>query len=338
MPSASAPTLESVAALAGVSRATAGRVLSGSERVSPAAREAVLRAASELSYVPNQAARSLVTRRSGSVALVVVEPVERFFSDSYFPLVLSGAQAVLAEREVQLVLVVLSTARERERFERYARGGHVDGAVLVSVHGRDPLPQHLVDAGIPVVMSGQPMDPGSTVPYVSADNVGGARTATRHLIERGCRRVVTVTGPMDMRVGRDRLAGFHEELRAQRHRFGAELAESGDFTVAGGRAAAEALLARVPDLDGVFAANDLMAAGVLQALAAEGLAVPGRVRVVGFDDAPLAAAATPPLTTVRQPVVEMGRELARMLLWVIDGEGTPAPVVAPTTLVQRATS
>ncbi|WP_432495940.1 LacI family DNA-binding transcriptional regulator [Kineococcus auxinigenes] len=338
MPSASAPTLESVAALAGVSRATAGRVLSGSERVSPAAREAVLRAASELSYVPNQAARSLVTRRSGSVALVVVEPVERFFNDSYFPLVLTGAQAQLAEREVQLVLVVLSTARERERFERYARGGHVDGAILVSVHGRDPLPQHLADAGIPVVMSGQPLDPASTVPYVSADNVGGARTATRHLIERGCRRVVTVTGPMDMRVGHDRLAGFREELEARRHRFSAQLAESGDFTVAGGRAATEALLARVPDLDGVFAANDLMAAGVLQALAAAGMAVPGRVRVVGFDDAPLASAATPPLTTVRQPVVEMGRELARMLLSVIDGAGVPTPVVVPTALVQRATS
>ncbi|WP_432488208.1 LacI family DNA-binding transcriptional regulator [Kineococcus sp. SYSU DK018] len=338
MPSASAPTLESVAARAGVSRATAGRVLAGSGRVSPAAREAVLRAASELSYVPNQAARSLVTRRSGSVALVVVEPVERFFNDSYFPLVLTGAQARLAEREVQLVLVVLSTARERERFERYARSGHVDGAILVSVHGADPLPQHLTDAGIPVVMSGQPFDASSTVPWVSADNVGGARTATRHLLERGCRQVVTVTGPMDMRVGQDRLEGFRTELRAHHRRFTAGLAAAGDFTVAGGRAATEELLARFPGLDGVFAANDLMAAGALQALAAAGLAVPGRVRVVGFDDAPLAAAATPPLTTVRQPVVEMGRELARMLLAVIDGEGVPAPVVVPTTLVERATS
>nr|WP_240897329.1 LacI family DNA-binding transcriptional regulator [Kineococcus vitellinus] len=330
--------MESVAARAGVSRATAGRVLAGYGRVSDSAREAVLRAASELSYVPNQAARSLVTRRSGSMALVVVEPVERFFADSYFPLVLSGAQAVLAEREVQLVLVVLSTARERERFERYARSGHVDGAILVSVHGPDPLPQHLVDAGIPVVMSGRPFEDSSSVPYVSADNVGGARTATRHLLERGCRRVVTVTGPMDMRVGQDRLEGFRTELRAHHRRYGAQLAASGDFTVAGGRAATQELLARHPDLDGIFAANDLMAAGALQALAAAGLAVPERVRVVGFDDAPLAAAATPPLTTVRQPVVEMGRELARMLLRLVDGEGVEGPVVAGTTLVERATT
>ena len=338
MTSPSAPTLESVAARAGVSRATAGRVLAGYGRVSDGAREAVLRAASELSYVPNQAARSLVTRRSGSMALVVVEPVERFFADSYFPLVLNGAQAQLAEREVQLVLVVLSTARERERFERYARSGHVDGAILVSVHGPDPLPQHLVDAGIPVVMSGRPFEDTSNVPYVSADNVGGARTATRHLVERGCRRVVTVTGPMDMRVGQDRLEGFRTELRAHHRRYGAQLAANGDFTVVGGRAATQELLARHPDLDGIFAANDLMAAGALQALAAAGLAVPERVRVVGFDDAPLAAAATPPLTTVRQPVVEMGRELARMLLRLVDGESVEGPVVAATTLVERATT
>ncbi|WP_432509875.1 LacI family DNA-binding transcriptional regulator [Kineococcus sp. SYSU DK001] len=338
MPTPAAPTLESVALRAGVSRATAGRVLAGYGRVSEAAREAVLRAASELSYVPNQAARSLVTRRSGSVALVVVEPVERFFADSYFPLVLSGAQAELADREVQLVLVVLSTQRERERFERYARSGHVDGAILVSVHGPDPLPQHLRDAGIPVVMSGRPYEESSTVPFVSADNVGGARTATRHLLERGCRRVVTVTGPMDMRVGQERLEGFRTELRAQRHRFSAAMVADGDFTVDGGRRATEELLARRPDLDGVFAANDLMAAGVLQALAAAGRAVPDRVRVVGFDDAPLAAAATPPLTTVRQPVVQMGRELARMLLALVDGRPVSGHVVAATELVERATS
>ncbi|NIZ91210.1 LacI family DNA-binding transcriptional regulator [Kineococcus rubinsiae] len=338
MPTTGAPTLESVAARAGVSRATAGRVLSGSDRVGPAARDAVLQAAADLSYVTNQAARSLVTRRSGSVALVVVEPVERFFSDSYFPLVLSGAQAVLAAREVQLVLVVLSTSRERERFERYARGGHVDGAILVSVHGADPLPQHLLDAGIPVVMSGRPYDEDSTVPYVSADNVGGARAATRYLLDSGCREVVSVTGPMDMRVGQDRLRGFQQELKSARRRYGRQLAVAGDFSVAGGRAATETLLQRHPGLDGIFAANDLMAAGALQALAAAGVAVPGAVRVIGFDDAPLAAAATPPLTTVRQPVVEMGRELAHMLLQVVDGGEPPAPVVVATEIVRRATA
>lgn len=335
MPSRRAPTLESVAARAGVSRATAGRVLSGYARVSETAREAVLTAAAELSYVPNQAARSLVTRRSGSVALVVVEPVERFFSDTYFPLVLSGAQAHLAEREVQLVLVVLSSQRERERFERYARSGHVDGALFVSVHGDDPLPQDLRDAGLPVVLSGRPYRDGGTVPFASADNVGGSRTAAEHLVERGCRRIVTLTGPQDMSVTHERLAGFRAGLRAHRHRWSAGLAESGDFTVDGGRCATEVLLSRWPDLDGVFAANDLMAAGALQALAAAGRSVPGDVRVVGFDDAPPAAAATPPLTTVRQHVPTIGRELARMVLELVDGAESVPDVVVATDLVVR---
>ncbi|PPK94291.1 DNA-binding LacI/PurR family transcriptional regulator [Kineococcus xinjiangensis] len=338
MPATGAPTLESVAARAGVSRATAGRVLSGSTKVSPAAREAVLQAATELHYVANQAARALVTRRSGSVALVVVEPVERFFSDSYFPLILNGAQSVLAEREVQLVLAVLSTARERERFERYARSGHVDGAILVSVHGADPLPQHLRDAGIPVVLSGRPYSQESTVPFVSTDNAVGARLAVRHLVEAGCHHIATVTGPMDMSAAQDRLEGFRAELRAHRRRVPARAVASGDFAVAGGREAMRALLEQYPELDGVFVANDQMAAGALQALAAAGRSVPADVRVVGFDDAPLAAAATPPLTTVCQPVVEMGRALATMLLRIVEGEESPESVIVQPELIVRASA
>ena len=152
-----APTLESVAALAGVSRATAGRVLAGSSTVGEQAREAVLRAAAELSYVTNRAARSLMTRRSDSIAFVVAESDERFFADPYFSQVLRGVHAAVAAHDVQLVFAVLADQAERERFERFARGGHVDGAVFVSLHGADPLPQRLQDAGVPVVISGRPL-------------------------------------------------------------------------------------------------------------------------------------------------------------------------------------
>ena len=133
-----APTLESVAARAGVSRATAGRVLAGSPRVSEHARDAVLRAAAELSYVTNRAARSLMTRRSDSIAFVVAEPEERFFADPFFSLVLRGVHAAVAAHDVQLVFAVLTDDAERERFERFARGGHVDGVAFVSLHGDGP--------------------------------------------------------------------------------------------------------------------------------------------------------------------------------------------------------
>ena len=183
-----APTLESVAALAGVSRATAGRVLAGSSTVGEQAREAVLRAAAELSYVTNRAARSLMTRRSDSIAFVVAESDERFFADPYFSQVLRGVHAAVAAHDVQLVFAVLGDQAERERFERFARGGHVDGAVFVSLHGADPLPQRLQDAGVPVVISGRPLGARvgpSPLAYVDADNVEGARSAVRLLAERG---------------------------------------------------------------------------------------------------------------------------------------------------------
>lgn len=333
--SGSAPTLESVAARAGVSRATAGRVLSGSTTVGEHARAAVLRAASELHYVPNRAARSLMTRRSDSIAFVVAETEDRFFADPYFAQVLRGAHAVVAEHDLQLVFTVVGREGEdRDRFERFALGGHLDGAVLVSLHGDDPLPDHLVRAGVPVALSGRPFAAGGTTPpWVASDNVGGAMSAVRLLTGLGRRRIATITGPLDMSVSIDRFDGFRAELA--HHGAPAAGHADGDFSTDGGRRAMQELLAADPAVDGVFAANDLMALGALQALAAAGRRVPDDVAVVGFDDSPTAAAARPALTTVRQPMVEIGRALARLLLAQISTGRPQAPVVLPTEIVRR---
>jgi DNA-binding LacI/PurR family transcriptional regulator len=287
-----------VAALAGVSRATAGRVLAGSAGVSEQAREAVLRAAAELSYVTNRAARSLMTRRSDSVAFVVGESEERFFADPHFAQVLRGAHAALASHDVQLVFSILGGEDDRERFERFARGGHVDGVILLSLHGDDPLPRRLMDAHVPVVLSGRPYRPVEGLPYVDADNTGGARAAVELLADRGRKRIATITGPLDMPVAIDRRDGFHAGLAARglRGRGSAD----GDFSVAGGKSAMEELLAADPGIDAVFAANDLMAFGAIQALAEAGRRVPDDVAVVGFDDSPLAASVHPALTTARR--------------------------------------
>jgi len=328
-----APTLESVAARAGVSRATAGRVLSGATTVGENAREAVLRAAAELSYVTNRAARSLMTRRSDSVAFVVAEPEDRFFDDPYFSLVLRGAHTAVAEHDVQLVFSVLATNTDRERFERFARGGHLDGVIVVSLHGDDPLPRRLLEAGIPVILSGRPYTPVDGLCYVDADNLGGARSAVALLAERGRRRLATITGPMDMTAAIDRRAGFDAELAARG--MTGHGAVDGDFSVVGGRAAMHRLLAASPDIDGVFVANDLMALGALQAAAEAGRTVPGDIAVVGFDDSPLAAAAHPSITTVRQPIIAMGTELAARLLDGIDRGEPHEPVVMGTEIVVR---
>lgn len=333
-----APTLESVAALAGVSRATAGRVLAGSSTVGEQAREAVLRAAAELSYVTNRAARSLMTRRSDSVAFVVAESDERFFADPYFSQVLRGVHAAVAARDVQLVFAVLSDEAERERFERFARGGHVDGAVFVSLHGADPLPQRLQDAGIPVIISGRPLGARvgpSTLAYVDADNIGGARSAARLLVERGRRRIGSITGPLDMVAARDRYDGFRAEL--DEHGRPSTAVVHADFSITGGRAAMLRLFDLAPDVDGVVVANDLMALGALQAAAERGRRVPEDLAVIGFDDIPMAATSAPPLTTVRQPMAEMGRALAGRLLDLVGNGEPPEPLIVPTEIVLRDT-
>ncbi|WP_336921981.1 LacI family DNA-binding transcriptional regulator [Aquipuribacter sp. SD81] len=332
-------TLESVAAAAGVSRATASRVLTGSPRVSESARERVLAAARELSYVPNAAARSLVTRRSDTVAFVVCEPEEKFFSDPFFSTVLKGAHHVLAAHSLQIVFVVVSTDEDRDRLERFAAGGHVDAAMFVSLHGSEDMPTRLDALGVPVVMAGRSLHPGAaSLPVVDVDNAQGAVVATRRLLERGCRRVATISGPTDMAGAIDRLDGWRRALAEAGRTPADEDVAEGDYTVEGGHRAMQRLLDLSPPVDGVFVANDLMAAGALRAVADRGLAVPDDVAVAGFDDIPIAQATQPPLTTVHQPIEDLGRTMAQSLVASMGGERAPLHVRLHTHLVVRASA
>ncbi|HEV8371667.1 MAG TPA: LacI family DNA-binding transcriptional regulator, partial [Actinomycetota bacterium] len=316
-------------------RATVSRVVNGSPRVSAEARVQVERAVAKLGYVPNRAARSLVTRRTDSIALIVAEPESRFFSEPFFAAVVRGVSAALAETDVQLVLLMAQDAAHRGRLEQYVTGGHVDGVLLASLHGDDPLPRTLQRAGVPTVLVGRPAGDAPDS-YVEADNRGGAREAVVHLVGRGHRRIATITGPMDMAVGQDRLDGYQDGLRAAGLPADPQLVEGGDFTEEGA-AAMRRLLEREPGLDAVFAASDLMAAGALRALKAAGRRVPGDVAVIGFEDS-TARYAEPQLTTVSQPVEEMGRQAARLLLAKVAGEAAGMSVILETELVVRASA
>jgi DNA-binding LacI/PurR family transcriptional regulator len=334
----SIPTLEDLARAAGVSRATASRVVNGSPTVGLDARHSVERAVAELGYVPNRAARSLVTRRSDSIGVVIAEPAGRIFGDPFFAEVLRGISAGLAAREMQLVLVLSQTPEEERRAERYLTGGHVDGAILFSLHGDDPLPEHLLSHGIPVVVGGEPPH-GARVSYVDNDNHGGAIAAVNHLIDRGRTTIATITGPLDMPAGVARRRGYLDALRAAGRTPDPHLEEIGGFTREGGLAAMEVLLQRCPDIDAVFAASDLMAAGALSALYAAGRRVPEDVAVVGFDDSLIALSTQPALSSVHQSMEATGRELAGLLIHTIDArDQVIRRVVLGTDLVIRESS
>ncbi|MFC5924031.1 LacI family DNA-binding transcriptional regulator [Micromonospora vulcania] len=326
------PTLEAVARRAGVSRATVSRVVNGSPKVAEEIQVRVRQVVEEMGYVPNQAARTLVTQRTDSIALVLTEQANRVFSDDqYFPGIIFGVSQVLEDADKQLVLLMAHSDAGHERIERYATGGHVDGVLIASMHGADPLPATLARRRIPVICGGRPLG-RTNLPYVDVDQAGGVATAIEHLLAGGRRRIATIAGPQDMVAGIERLAAYRNALRDSDRR---SIVAVGDFTRGSGAVAMRQLLADDPQLDAVFVASDLMAHGALRTLREAGRRVPEDVAVIGFDDVEMAQFTDPPLTTVRQPIVEMGRRMAEQVLRLAAGEQVDHSVVLATELVLR---
>ncbi|MFJ2932627.1 LacI family DNA-binding transcriptional regulator [Streptomyces sp. NPDC087219] len=334
------PTLEEVAARAGVGRGTVSRVINGSPRVSEQAKAAVERAVAELGYVPNRAARALAGSRTDAVALVIPETEARLFAEPYFLDIIRGVSSELADADKQLLLTLIRSEQERQRFEQYLAAQRVDGVLLVSVHAADPLPDQVRALGLPAVLNGRRTE-DERVAFVDSDNTGAGRTAVAHLAARGRRAVATITGPLDMYVARCRLDGYREGLAEAGLAADEGLVATGDFTEEGGRRAMRRLLDRRPDLDAVFAASDVMAAGARGVLREAGRRVPEDVALVGVDDSAVARHMDPPLTSVRQPIEEMGRTMARLLLQEIAAPSEPDEQprrMLPTELVVRASS
>ncbi|MFC4585239.1 LacI family DNA-binding transcriptional regulator [Sphaerisporangium corydalis] len=323
------PTLEAVAARAGVSKSSVSRVVNGETTVTPEIRDLVIQAVRELGYVPNGAARSLATQRTSAVAVIVSDPPKGLVSDD--PMFSAVVRTVSRELEAagkQVTLMLAGSPESQLRVEQFVAAGHVAGVMLVSMHGADPLPASLARMGVPMVSLGRV---AAGVPYVDNDNVGGARVAVRHLLARGRRRIATITGPLDMVASQDRLAGYRETLRDTGRR---SIVAIGDFTRISGAECMRQLLDDDPALDAVFAANDLMAVGALRALREAGRRVPEDVAVVGFDDIEAALYTAPPLTTVHSPMEDQAAATARLLLGLFEGE-PGHPVIMPHRLVIR---
>ncbi|MER7797421.1 LacI family DNA-binding transcriptional regulator [Microbacterium sp. NPDC096154] len=324
-------TIEEVAARAGVSRSTVSRVLGGGDRVSAEALDAVRRAISELNYVPNRAARSLASRQTHAIALVVPEDTTRFFGDPFFAAIVTGINARLSRSDHVLNLFIASDD-PGDKATSYLTGGNVDGALVASHHTSDTFVERINQA-VPVVFGGRPVREHAADYYVDVDNVEGGRVGTRYLVERGHRRIATITGPLDMPAGVDRLQGFREVMADAGLTPGP--AEDGDFTAIGGADAMRRILAAGDPPDALFVASDLMARGAMSALDGAGLRVPDDVAIVGFDDSPVAVSLTPRLTTVRQPSRLQGEAMADVLLARLAGGQPPHATILQTELVVR---
>jgi DNA-binding LacI/PurR family transcriptional regulator len=336
------PTLEDVAVAAGVSRATVSRVINNTRNVDPALHSVVWDAVAAIGYVPNKAARSLVTRRAGSVALVVSEAetrtsddpfVSRLVSDPFFGRVVWGTLSVLSPAGVHLPVKLAGNAEARTQLIGELRQGQFDGALVISLHPHDPLPQLLTEAGVTAVLFGRPAEP-IPISYVDIAHQSAARLAADRLVQRGCRSIATISGSLDMPTGHDRLTAFRTAMA--QHGYAYVPSVEGNYSQESGERAMEQLLAEQPDVDGIFVANDLMAQGALVVLRDHGRRVPDDVAVVGFDDSSAALASRPQLTTVRQPVEEMAAEMARLLLAQLDQpERRTTSVIFEPNLVER---
>jgi DNA-binding LacI/PurR family transcriptional regulator len=288
-------------------------------------------AVAKLGYKKNRIASALASGRTGLIAIVIDDDLT-LFADPFWATVSSGISRVLMDYELQTLLMVSSVNNVESPVAHYLQGGEVDGAIFFQLHN-DVLVRRLKKAGLPVVIAGTPRTSADIV-YADTDNFGGAVLGTRHLIQRGCQNVATITGDTETSAGRQRLEGYQQAHKEVGKVADKKLIVQGDFSFESGKLAMAKLLKINPDVDGVFAANDMMALGAIAELRDRGKYIPQDVAIVGFDDSLIAQTSRPALTTVKQDIEGLGAAVAESMIQLLNGE--PAqPRILPTTLVIR---
>jgi len=326
--------LQEVAKLSGVSRSTVSRVVNNDPNVKDETRERVEAIMRQLNYQPNAAARSLAAGRTRVLGLVIPMRVSSLFTDPYFPQLIQGVSSACNALEYSVMLWIAEPEYERRTARQVLSNGLVDGVIIASSQLDDPVVNSLIESSLPFILVGRlPEHP--IVSYVDVDNIHSAAEAVMHLFRLGRRRVATITGPLNMIAGADRLEGYQQALHQRGLTVNHDLIAEGDFTEDGGYWAMQKLLSQNPDA--VFVASDAMTQGAYRALREAGRQVPQDIAVVGFDDMPFAARMSPALTTVRQPTIRVGALAAETLIDMVSDEARqPRRLVLPTELVIRA--
>ncbi len=329
-------TLEEIAKRAKVSRSTVSRVINNDPRVSDETRQRVLTVVQRLNYHPNLAARSLAAGRTRILGLVIPERVTGLFSDPYFPILIQGITSACNAHDHSVMLWLAEPEYERRMISQVLHNSLIDGVIMASMLVDDSLMLSLIESDLPFILVGRhPTNP--RVNYVDVDNINSARELVAYLIARGYRRIATITGPLNMIAGIDRLEGYKRALRDAGVAIDPNLIVVGDFSENGGYARMQELIPLKPDA--VFVASDAMALGALRAIRAAGLQVPQDIALAGYDDMPFAERTDPPLTTVHQPTYQAGFTAAETLIELIaNPSAQPRHIILPTQLIVRAST
>lgn len=329
-------TIDQVARAAKVSPATVSRVLNGTAKVSPEKERAVRKAIARFHFTPNSTARRLAGGRSGLIALLMEESGEEFFLNPFWGQVVQGFSAAISDAGLHPLILIRPKSGTEDSLFSTLRAGQIDGLAIFSWHRPLKSFEKMLDPKIAVVFGGD-LGGSKKYPYVDVDNVKGGYLATKHLIDSGCKNIVTITGDLKLQSGRDRLYGYEKAMRSAGFELNDDLIIHGDYTQSKTETLIRQLIKRKIKFDGVFAGNDLSAVGVINVLLQNGISVPGKVKVVGFDDSPVASRNEPSLTTIRQPIRELGAQVAQSLLAILDGQEVHDKVL-DVKLIKRQSS
>ena len=308
-------TIDQVAKAAKVSPATVSRVLNGTAKVSADKEKAVRKAVAKYNFTPNATARRLAGGRSGLIALLMEESSEEFFLNPFWGQVVQGFSTAITDAGLHPLLLIRPKSGTEDSLFSTLQAGQMDGLAIFSWHRPLRSFEKMLDPKMAVVFGGD-LGGSKKYPYVDVDNVKGGYLATKHLIDSGCKNIVTITGDLKLQSGRDRLDGYEKAIAEELIR---------------------QLLKRKIKFDGVFAGNDLSARGAINVLLQNGISVPGKVKVVGFDDSPMASRNQPSITTIRQPIRELGAQVALSLLAILDGQEVEDKVL-DVKLIKRQSS
>jgi DNA-binding LacI/PurR family transcriptional regulator len=330
-------TLYEVANLAKVSKSTVSRVINDDASVAVDTRRRVLEAIAVTGYRVNQSARALASRTTGAIALAIYEDLATYFTSEFSSSMVMALQDYFFERDIQVVLVPAPDQRRQLRIEQYIQQRHVDGAILLGPVREDILLPDLLKERVPLVIGGRPART-ENVSFVDIDNSGISEQVVVGLSQMGRKKIGFITGRLDNPAATDRLLGYRRGLANSSLSQDDSLVGMGNWGFKSAIAATEQILTAHPDLDAIYASNDLMASAAIQVLKESGRRTPDDVAVVGFDDTPLASSLTPKLSSVRQDPELYAQRLGELLLSQISGELTIQSSILPTQIVWRESS